>query len=283
MNEELSVVSNPPSVAAEQQTTDNGQRTALNSSFRVPRSSFSLRERLASIYELADVNNPRRNLPMEGLRGLAVILVFFVHYHAIFKPWVQEGSFTFAFSKFLGTIGLTGVDLFFVLSGYLIYGMVFKRRSSYMKFIRRRIQRIYPTFLCVLAVYLLLSALVPSDNKIPADPFAATIFIAANILLLPGLFKIQPIITVAWSLSYEFFYYLFIPLVVVTLGLHRWPASLRVAFFLLLASVYAAYCFVAVHSHVHLIMFISGILLFEAMHTYKLGERVTAGADYLTL
>ncbi|MGB9178643.1 MAG: acyltransferase [Pyrinomonadaceae bacterium] len=283
MSQELSVASKPVSVVNEQRTTDNGQRTVLISSFIVPHSAFSLRERLANIFELADANNPRRNLPMEGLRGLAVILVFFVHYHAIFKPWVQQGSFTFAFSNFLGTIGLSGVDLFFVLSGYLIYGMVFKKRNSYMSFIRRRIQRIYPTFLCVLAVYLLLSALMPADNKIPSDPFAATLFIAANILLLPGLFQIQPIITVAWSLSYEFFYYLFIPLIVVALGMRRWPGFLRIIFFLIIASLYVAYCFVAAHSHVHLIMFVSGILLFEAIYTYKLGEKVTTGADYLTL
>src|SRR5215210_1654852 len=113
--------------------------------------SARLRELLAGIYELGDPRSTQRNLPMEGLRGLAVTLVFFVHYHALFKVWADPGSLTFAVSDFLGTVGLAGVDLFFVLSGYLIYGLIFKKPTRYASFIKRRIQRIYPTFLFVLA------------------------------------------------------------------------------------------------------------------------------------
>ena len=58
---------------------------------------LTLRERLASIYELGDMKNPKRNLPMEGLRGFAVLLVFFVHYHALFSLWTARDSFSFAF------------------------------------------------------------------------------------------------------------------------------------------------------------------------------------------
>src|SRR4051812_40505055 len=114
-------------------------------------------ERLAGIYEVGVAGSRSRNLPMEGLRGLAVILVFFVHYHFVFKPWVSPDSHTFAVSNFLSTIGLSGVDLFFVISGYLIYGLTIRKPGKYMMFIKRRMQRIYPTFLCVFALYLVLS------------------------------------------------------------------------------------------------------------------------------
>ncbi|HYY59204.1 MAG TPA: acyltransferase [Pyrinomonadaceae bacterium] len=245
--------------------------------------SARLRERLADIYELGDTKNARRNLPMEGLRGLAVTLVFFVHYHALFSVWAGRGSFTFEVSNFLGTIGLVGVDLFFVLSGYLIYGLVFAKPTRYGTFIKRRIQRIYPTFLFVLAVYILLSALFPAENRIPSGPLSALFYILQNVLLLPGLLNIKPIITVAWSLSYEFFYYLLIPFLVAVLGMRRWPASLRVLFFLSLSALYTVYCLVGAHSRIHLIMFISGILLFEAMHTYRLAASGTPRLDYLAL
>ncbi|HEX8145213.1 MAG TPA: acyltransferase [Pyrinomonadaceae bacterium] len=237
-------------------------------------------ERLARIYELGNVNSPDRNLPMEGLRGFAVLLVFFVHYHALFKPWLAADSYSFAVSEFLGTIGLSGVDLFFVLSGYLIYGWTIKKYSNYAKFIRRRIERIYPTFLCVLAVYLVLSALRPSESRIPAEPLSAAVYLLQNVLLLPGVFEINPVITVAWSLSYEFFFYLFIPLLVVGLGMRRWTGGRRVLFFLLLALLYTAYCFVGTtYARIHFIMFISGILLFEATYTYDLARRVTRRID----
>ncbi|HEX8920807.1 MAG TPA: acyltransferase, partial [Pyrinomonadaceae bacterium] len=241
------------------------------------------RERLASIYELGDVKNPKRNLPMEGLRGFAVLLVFFVHYHALFQVWLGRDTFSFAFSNFLGTIGLAGVDLFFVLSGYLIYGLIFKKPGRYASFIKRRVQRIYPTFLFVFAVYLLLSALFPSASRIPSNPAAALLYIAQNVLLLPGLFKIEPIITVAWSLSYEFFYYLLIPLLVAALSMTRWPRGWRALFFSALAVCYTVYCLVGSYGRPHLLMFISGILLFEAAESYRLGRRLTQRFDYLVL
>ncbi len=245
--------------------------------------SARLREGLANIYELGDTRNPQRNLPMEGLRGLAVLLVFFVHYHWLFSVWAEPDSPTFAISNFLGTVGLAGVDLFFVLSGYLIYGLIFKKPIRYASFIKRRIQRIYPTFLFVLAIYIVLSALFPNENRIPSEPLSAAFYILQNILLLPGLLAIKPIITVAWSLSYELFYYLFIPFLVVVLGMKRWAPSLRVLFFLALTVLYTAYCLVGSHPRSHLIMFISGILLFEAMHTYGFTERSTPRFDYLAL
>ena len=240
-----------------------------------------LGERLARIYELGNVNSPDRNLPMEGLRGFAVLLVFFVHYHALFQPWLAGHSYSFAVSEFVGTIGLSGVDLFFVLSGYLIYGWTIRKYSNYAKFIRRRIERIYPTFLCVFAVYLVLSALYPAESRIPSEPLRAGIYLVENVLLLPGVFDIHPVITVAWSLSYEFFFYLFIPLMVVGLRMRRWPGRQRVLFFLILAFLYTVYCFVGTsYGRIHFIMFISGILLFEATYTYELDRRVTGRIDY---
>ena len=244
---------------------------------------LTLRESLASIYELGDTKNPKRNLPMEGLRGFAVLLVFFVHYHALFNPWVARDSFSFAFSNFLGTIGLAGVDLFFVLSGYLIYGLLFKKPGRYIDFIKRRIERIYPTFLCVLAIYLLLSALFPEASRIPSQWLAAIYYILQNVLLLPGLINIEPIITVAWSLSYEIFYYLFIPLLVAALSMKRWQPRSRLIFFSVLSVLYAGYCLLGSYGRPHLLMFISGILLFEAMYSYRLTDNLRPSFDYSVL
>lgn len=242
-------------------------------------------KRLASIYEFGgEATSSKRNLPMEGLRGFAVTLVFFVHYNGLLNPWLSPDSHSFALSNFLGSIGHSGVDLFFVLSGYLIYGSIIKKHRSYFSFIRRRIQRIYPTFLCVFAIYLLLSILFPGENKIPANANAGALYILENVLLLPGLFNIQPIITVAWSLSYEFFYYLFIPVLVGILGMRQWRPSIRVVFFIGLAIAFTGYCVVGHHPHIRLIMFISGILLFEARHSFNLGENLGPRSDsFVTL
>jgi peptidoglycan/LPS O-acetylase OafA/YrhL len=242
-----------------------------------------LLEQLANIFELGDSKSSKRLLPMEGLRGFAVILVFMVHYTGAFKWWLREDSFSFALSESLAIIGLTGVDLFFVLSGYLIYGMLIHKPRNYRTFIRRRIQRIDPTFICVFLIYLLLSVVFPSENKIPSDPPAAFLYVLENVLLLPGIFNVPPIITVAWSLSYEFFFYLLMPFLATCLVLRYWKPASRVFFFSGLAVVYSAYCFVGPYPRLRLIMFISGILLYETISSYGLDKKITQRVEYAIL
>lgn len=200
---------------------------------------------------------------MEGLRGFAVFLVFIVHYATLVKPWIPAND---GFSRFLGclhTIGNAGVDLFFVLSGYLIYGSLLNRPQPFFKFFSRRVERIYPAFTAVFLLYIGLSYVFPSERKIPHDTLDAGIYLLQNYLLLPGLFPIEPMITVAWSLSYEMFYYLAVPFLIMAFGLRERSAASRAAAFSALACLAAAYC--AVNSGpVRLLMFISGILLYEA-------------------
>jgi exopolysaccharide production protein ExoZ len=201
---------------------------------------------------------------MEGLRGFAVFLVFLVHFVTLVRPWISGSSGFLIFETSLHTIGNAGVDLFFVLSGYLIYGSLISRRQQLLRFMSRRIERIYPTFVVVFAVYILLSFAFPAEGKVPAATAERIIYLVQNFLLLPGIFRINPMITVAWSLSYEMFYYLAIPLVITLFRLRERAPVFRTTFFLSVAFVVAIYCAVN-GGHIRLIMFISGIVLFEAM------------------
>jgi exopolysaccharide production protein ExoZ len=202
--------------------------------------------------------------PMEGLRGFAVFLVFVTHYVTLMSPWIEDGSPLDALTVSLHSIGNTGVDLFFVLSGYLIYASMISRQQAFLPFIRRRIIRIYPAFTAVFVLYLVLSYLLPEESKIPEDGLAAVTYVAQNFLLLPGLFPVTPMITVAWSLSYEMFYYLAIPLIISVFHLRVRSPLWRTVFFLAVATAMAGYCAVN-GGHVRLIMFIAGILLYEAL------------------
>ena len=202
---------------------------------------------------------------MEGLRGLAVLLVFFVHYVTLAEPWLEPESASFVVATFLRRIGNSGVDLFFVLSGYLIYGALIRRPKPLLPFARRRIARIYPTFLVVFAVYVVLAYLQPATGKLPEGGGAQAIYLVQNLLLLPGIFDIRPLITVAWSLSYEVFYYLTIPIVIALLGLRRWGRLPRVLFFLGASVAWFVTCYVVQGEHLRLVMFLAGILLYEAV------------------
>ena len=218
---------------------------------------------LAQIFEIGHgEHRPLRS--MEGLRGFAVFLVFLVHYVTLVEPWLNPNTWTSNTAEVLRRLGNAGVDLFFVLSGYLIYGTLIEKPRPFWQYFGRRIQRIYPTFLAVFAIYLVLSWIAPAYSKIPTGQAEAIIYLIQNVLLLPGLFPIPPLITVAWSLSYEMFYYLVIPLLIVVLGLRSWPRFLR---FLLFAVIGATlFIYPALYGgHVRLAMFVAGILVYEAL------------------
>jgi peptidoglycan/LPS O-acetylase OafA/YrhL len=223
----------------------------------------ALRQRLAPFFELQDVATARW-LPMEGLRGFAVGLVFFVHYATLAEPFVLGGDRAPAlWLSALHELGNVGVDLFFVLSGFLIYKACIQRPLDIRRYAYRRVERIYPTFLVVLAIYLALMLLMPSASKLPDGAAAQALYIAANVLLLPGMLSITPIILVAWSLSYEAFYYILAPLAVAALRMRAWQAGQRFAFFLAVYLVMIGMELAGLGTHFRLSMFLGGMALYE--------------------
>ncbi|MGD9528746.1 acyltransferase family protein [Pseudonocardia sp.] len=205
----------------------------------------------------------RRDHALDGVRGLAVLLVFCVHYHTIFSAWITEDSATGTVSYVLWIVGGMGVDLFFVLSGYLIHGAVLAPTARYATFIRRRARRLLPAFLAVLGVHLAIPLFLPDEYKLPADGVAAAGHLVANVLLLPGLFPIEPIVPVAWTLSYELAFYLALPLLVLGLGMRRWPARRRVLLFAVLAAVGAIAVLALRPGCAQLLLFVGGVLARE--------------------
>ena len=225
-----------------------------------------------------------RIVPMEGLRGLAVLLVFFVHFYALFAHNLRSGSWLHGLFHFLGVIGNTGVDLFFVMSGYLIYGALIRREVGYGKFTRRRVERIYPTFLVVFVIYLILSALFPMENKIHGSFLTAGRYVLANLFLLPGIFAIKPIVTVAWSLSYEFLFYLTIPLLIGAARMRRWKCEYRLAAFVFLWILIGVMLLMQANDNrSRMIAFVVGIILFEVVNESKGGWLLHRVGEFCTI
>src|SRR5690349_1989053 len=215
-------------------------------------------KKLSELFDLG-LAEKDRCLAMEGMRGFAVILVFFVHYSS-------QISFTLGLpvpgvGKALQHIGHVGVDLFFILSGYLIYGALIRKPRPFYSYIARRVQRIYPTFLVVLAIYLFLALVSSSGNELPQDTNEKAGVILANFLLLPGVFSITPIVVVAWSLSYEAAFYLTLPLFIGTLHFRAWSSFWRGWLLLSIAVVIT----LSGWHHSRMVFFVCGMLLVEAM------------------
>jgi peptidoglycan/LPS O-acetylase OafA/YrhL len=66
------------------------------------------------------------------------------------------------------------------------------------------------------------------------EPLEALTYLIANLLLLPGLWPIVPLMSVAWSLSYEVFFYVTTALAVSKLHLDQWSRKTRVAMIIML-------------------------------------------------
>jgi peptidoglycan/LPS O-acetylase OafA/YrhL len=142
---------------------------------------------------------------LDLLRALAIIVV--VVYHA--------GIMGFPLSEDVHRFGWIGVDLFFVLSGYLIGGQLLAplargQRIDLGTFFARRALRIMPAYFFVLAVYFLL----PSWREYPemSQPLWRFLLSVQNIALHGG-----TAFSHAWSLAVEDQFYLILPLVLLVL------------------------------------------------------------------
>jgi peptidoglycan/LPS O-acetylase OafA/YrhL len=97
----------------------------------------------------------KRMPELDGLRGIAILMVFLLHYIA--ESHTHDGNFgpLYRFAQIF-RLGWSGVDLFFVLSGFLIGGILLDSRSSahYFKpFYTRRLHRIAPVYYAWISVF----------------------------------------------------------------------------------------------------------------------------------
>lgn len=173
---------------------------------------------------------------IDGLRAVAVVPVILFHLGESLLPG-----------------GFVGVDIFFVISGFLITRLIItdvdRDRFSIAEFYRRRIRRIFPNLFAMLAVTTIAAAaiLLPYDFKVYGESLVATTLSAGNIFfwLKGGYFDVQaadmPLLH-TWSLGVEEQYYIAFPLIVLLIAKVRrslLPLTLMLCFAASLAlSVY---------------------------------------------
>jgi peptidoglycan/LPS O-acetylase OafA/YrhL len=155
-----------------------------------------------------------RNPGLDTLRACAIALVFMTHYDSFVSERPVFG--------WVGEIGWMGVDLFFVLSGYLIANQLFAGMArgqvlSMPRFYARRAFRTLPVFWLVLAAFALFPAAMGGR---PPPPWWRFLTFTQNIGLQPG-----TAFSHAWSLCVEEQFYLVLPAV---LALGAWFARVRV-------------------------------------------------------
>src|ERR1700761_3785895 len=149
---------------------------------------------------------------VDGLRAVAIVPVVLYHY---------------GFWPFTG--GFVGVDVFFVISGFLITGLIHREmmegRFSIRHFYERRIRRIFPALFVMLALATVAAAIIlfPSDFERYADSLFATAFFAPNFEFWreTGYFDVaaewKPLLHL-WSIAVEEQFYLIFPALLLLIG-----------------------------------------------------------------
>ena len=176
------------------------------------------------------------NPSIDGVRGISILFVI------LFHLWPK--TFTY---------GYLGVDLFFLLSGFLITKIIYTKLESnlfsFKEFYRNRIRRIFPSVIIVLLFTILIGYLFlfPSELKNLSNHIKSTAFFYQNFRLIGEVgywddsAQLKPLLHF-WSLSIEEQFYIFWPLLIFVI--YKFKLNLfNSLFILLLISLMSSYIF----------------------------------------
>jgi peptidoglycan/LPS O-acetylase OafA/YrhL len=206
---------------------------------------------------------------LQGLRGLAVLAVVIYHCH----PRLA-GTPLYAVSLW----GWAGVNLFFVLSGFLITSILLEsktKKNYFRNFYGRRALRIWPVYILVLAVCYLNA---PWFIGLPIPAAIRTAPWWAYVLFLQNLFHLAlpPAISPTWSLAIEEqYYFLWAP--IVRFLRHPWTLAAVLATALVVSPLFRRSHFpwiTPTHSLTHLDGIAMGSLLALGLYTVGLNRRI---------
>ncbi len=164
---------------------------------------------------------------IQVLRGIAVSMVVLYHTYAVQQKYFGSNQLPDIFS-----LGFWGVDIFFVVSGFVMYKSVYRQRSkdSPLSFLMARVTRIYPAYWVVTLVIFAAAQFSPTLIN---SSYEGTPSLLRSLLLFPD--HTLPWLNVGWSLIYEMWFYLLL-FFLLALGRRAMPLILAIYAGLLVAT-----------------------------------------------
>lgn len=178
----------------------------------------------------------QRLLPLDGLRGVAAVMVVAWHLTGSMVIPTEDAIQNAIYAATI--FGRAGVDLFFVLSGFLIIGILVDEREArnlFSVFYVRRACRILPPYLTLIVLYWALFAVLGTSPAFNAFPnwwtnLGAQLSFTYNWLMADFDDAIARGFSITWSVAIEEWFYLIFPaLIFVTPRRHLWKLLAGVA------------------------------------------------------
>lgn len=175
------------------------------------------------------VNNHINSL--QALRGVAALFVVLLHLAGGINEYYGSSFFTAFFS-----FGHCGVDIFFVISGFImmwVHKKDINHPEQWIHYIKRRIWRIYPTYWIA---FLFPFCLYLAEGRIGSFKEISTLNAIKSFFLFPQ--EGRTVLVVSWTLVYEMVFYLFFGLLILNkkvgiISLASWLCSILIFNFLI--------------------------------------------------
>jgi len=168
---------------------------------------------------------------IQFLRAFAALLVVF--YHTSAHYFAVGGEHAGNLFSIMSHIGYAGVDIFFVISGYIMWYTTYKTQGfkKILEFIYARVTRIYPLYW---SFFFLLILIYWGKEKLTQSDIIGSFFLTTSSLgdmLLP----------VAWTLQYELYFYLFFSLLLFVPRNYQIKVLLLALVTIIFVQIYAIY------------------------------------------
>jgi len=195
--------------------------------------------------DLININNSKSRIaPVDGLRAVAVLGVIWAHVWLFCGNPVLSigkiGSTNLDLHRIFSSVG-TGVDLFFVISGFCMYLMYARKQTvfdwkAYIIFLKNRWLRIAPAFYvsaltCAIGIYLL------------GQPFPWLSLISHATFTYLWIPNLQGLAAPFWSLATEWHFYLLLPILIWAAS--RWRFVPVIAITMLISMIFRAWVYIS--------------------------------------